>query len=150
MIRELPVEEIERTEECARAFFDESRLPGTLDLTYWNGRWRSIISELDIGAILVYESDNIIKGLLGGLCVRCTMTGDLEAIEAFWYMMPEFRGGIAGIKLIKAFEQWGKDRGALRIKMMHLSDLNAKVMEGIYIRMGYTPLEVAYSKSLVN
>lgn len=148
MIRHLTEDEIPLTKECAFGFFKESGLPGELQFDYWIGRWQSIISELDIGTILVYESDGRVQGTLGGLCVRCSMTGQLEAIEAFWYIMPEARGSVGGIKLLKSFEQWARERGAVRVKMMHLSDLNASRVRDMYLRMGYSPLESAYSKEL--
>lgn len=148
MIRQLDPSEISLTREIAFSFFEESQLPGELDFSYWENRWKSLISELDMGVIFVYESGDKIKGILGGVCVRCTMTADLEAIEAFWYVYPELRGKPGSIKLLKAFEDWARGRGAARIKMMHLSHLNPISMREIYLRMGYSALEVAYSKNL--
>jgi GNAT superfamily N-acetyltransferase len=148
MIRQLPPTALSLTRDIAFSFFEESQLPGELNFDYWIGRWQSLIIELDMGVIFVYESEGKIKGILGGIAARCSMTGDLEAIEAFWYVYPEVRGKPASIKLLKAFEDWAKERGAARVKMMHLSILNPISMREIYLRMGYSPLESAYSKNL--
>lgn len=148
MIRHIIPEELPLTREVAFGFFEESKLPGELDFPYWMDRWESLMVELDIGTILVYEVNGQIKGIIGGVCVRCTMTADLEAVEAFWYVQPECRGGPAGVKLLKAFENWATGRQAVRIKMMHLSGLNADTMRDIYLRMGYSPLEHAYVKEI--
>lgn len=148
MIRQITANEVWLTRDCAFGFFSESKLPGELDFDYWMGRWESLIKDLDIGAIFVYESDGKVKGILGGLCVRCTMTGQLEAIESFWYMQNECRGTSAGVRLLKAFEQWAEKKGASRIKMAHLANLNATTMASMYQRLAYDPLEVVYSKEL--
>lgn len=148
MIRELPVEQLWLTREIAHSFFAESGLPGTLDFDYWTGRWQQLIKDLDIGVILVYEQDGAIKGILGGLCVRCTMTAQLEAIESFWYVMPEVRGSIGGVKLLKAFEAWAQGRGAQRIKMAYLTHVNPVPTASLYARMGYSSLESCVVKEL--
>lgn len=148
MIAPITTETLRDTHDCAFGFFEESQLPGKLNFPYWMGRWQQIF-ELDMGTILAYRVENEVKGLIGGVCVPCTMTGDLEVIEAFWWIRPEFRGvNPAGLRLLFAFEKWAVDRKAVRIKMMHLANLNAAFMRSIYLRMGYQPLEQAYWKSL--
>lgn len=139
--------ELSLTRELAFAFFSESGLPGQLDFEHWKAQWTKFI-DMGIGKIIAYYDGEKFVGMIGGLCVQCTMTADMEAIEAFWYVQKDKRGTPIGIKLLKSFEKWASQRGAKRVKMMHLSDLNAEMMRDIYLRMGYTPLEQAYSKTL--
>lgn len=149
MIRPITAEELWLTRACAEGFFKESGLPGELRFDYWMSRWEQLIKDLDIGVILAYFRNGDIKGLLGGLCVPCTMTGQLEAIESFWYVQPEIRGSIAGPKLLKAFEAWAINRGASRIKMAYLTHVNPLPMASMYARMGYSALETAVVKELL-
>lgn len=147
MIKEVQSQNIFEVMEPAYGFFSESKLPGKLNFEYWAGRWREMI-DMGIGHIFAYIYEGKPVGIIGGLCVRCTMTTELEMIEAFWYMMPAHRGGMGGVRLLRALEAKAITDGALRIKMTHLSDLQADKVRDIYMKMGYTPLEKTYSKSL--
>lgn len=150
MIRQLSPEELSLTIAVATDFFNESELPGELNLSHWLKTWRSLIYS-KIGSIFAYFPDpNSLEvgGILGGLFYPCSMTGQLEALEGFWYVKPEHRGGTGGIKLLKAFEEEGKKRGCARVKMVHLMSLNPEQVASIYERMGYHKLQVNYSKEL--
>lgn len=147
MIRPLLSSEVSLTRELAFGFFRESGLPGKLNFEHWVGQWEKMI-EIGLGVILAYFKDGNIVAMIGGLAAECTMTKEMEAIEAFWYCLPNGRGTPAGIKVLKAFENFWKERGVVRLKMMHLSNLNPEMMEDMYRRMGYVPLERAYFKSL--
>lgn len=139
--------ELSLTRDLAFAFFRESGLPGNLNFTHWKEQWTKFI-DMGIGKIIAFYDGQKFVGMIGGLCVPCTMTAEKEAIEAFWYVQKDHRGTTTGIRLLQAFEKWAKQAGAKRIKMMHLSDLNADMMRNIYLRMGYAPLEQAYWKAL--
>lgn len=150
MIRKLKPEELSLTIAVASHFFQESKLPGELNLSHWLKTWRGLIYS-GIGAIFAYfpKADSVeVGGILGGLFYPCSMTGQLEALEGFWYVEPDYRGGTGGIKLLKAFEEEGKARGCARVKMVHLSSLNPELVANIYERMGYHKLQVNYSKEL--
>src|SRR5687767_11252078 len=109
MIRQLQPDELSLTITVAADFFKESQLPGELNLSHWIKTWRGLIYS-KIGAIFAYfphADSNDVGGILGGLFYPCSMTGQLEALEGFWYVRPEHRGGTGGIKLLKAFEEEG-------------------------------------------
>lgn len=147
MIRKLLPTELSLTKECAELFFWESRLPGKLNFEYWSNEWKSLI-ERYIGEIFVYEVDGKINGILGGLFWNCSMTADLEALEGFWFVKDEYRGGVGAVKLLRAFEDEAQKRGCKRIKMVHLMSVNPQDVEKLYIKMGYNMLQVSYVKEL--
>lgn len=147
MIIELPADNLLLTRECAYAFFKESGMPGVFNYPHWLKQWETYIKN-GFGVIFAEVRDNKLFGMLGGFCFPCNMTADVEIIEAFWYVMEPYRGKPFGIRLLHAFESWGRRNGAKRIKMIHLNNLNSEVMAAMYERMGYTPLEVAYIKPL--
>lgn len=79
--------------------------------------------------------------------MECTMTGEMEAIESFWYVQPSWRGGPGGIKLIRAFEE-ARKRGCKRLKMAYLYSVNASMMDSLYRRMDFEPLQKNFVKEL--
>lgn len=143
----LEAAELYKCKECFYGFFKESQLPGSPNWQHWQKLWVEMI-EGHIGYLLATFRDDRIIGVLGGLCYPCMLTGELEMVEAFWWVQPQYRGGTTGIRLFQAFEKLSKDLGAKRIKMVHLSHINLDTMKDIYIRMGYRPIEVGYLKEI--
>jgi GNAT superfamily N-acetyltransferase len=64
--------------------------------------------------------------------------------ELFWWVEPEQRGH--GLKLLKALEEWARDRGAQSFQMGGMRAL--KNLDNIYKRVGYEPSESIYRKKL--
>lgn len=87
-----------------------------------------------------------IVGMLAGGCGAHEMTGQLVAIEAAWYVQPEYRSGRCGPLLLKAFEAWAIAEGAEVLKM--LAPVGSDNVGKFYERMGFRALETAYIKTL--
>lgn len=147
MIRSLASNELESVKGLAQSFFSESCLPGALHWEHWKSSWIKLIDS-DIGAIFVNEIDGEMRGMLGGLFFPCTMTGQLEALEGFWFVSPGERGKVGAIRLLMTFEAEAKKRGCYRVKMVHLMRVNPDLAESLYTRMGYELLQVNYCKEL--
>lgn len=147
-IRCLTLDELPLAREAFFNFFQESKLPGKPNFDHWRNTWWDMIMK-DIGYLLASLRDDKIIGVLGGLCFPCMLTGELEMVEAFWWVKPPYRGGPTGVKLLKAFEKLSKDLGAKRIKMIYMCHLNPDTMKDIYNRMGYREIEIGYMKEVV-
>lgn len=148
MIHQLKAEELSLTREPAYAFFSESGIDGIINFPHFCQTWAKFI-ELDIGAIFVYiDPETRTTGIIGGLCTPCTMTGDLNAQETFWWVEPRLRGSAIGVRLLKQWEKWAIGKGAKRIFVGNLWKLNNSTMRHLYARLGYTPTEVHYIKPL--
>ncbi len=77
--------------------------------------------------------------------VTSPWTGERVAGEMVWYVRPEARHGV-GLGLLYDAEREAKQRGAVRMQMIHLS--TAPDPRGIYARLGYTPTDVTYERIL--
>lgn len=147
MIVKIEPHQLSLTRTCAFAFFKESKLPGTFDWDHWRSCWGEMM-EKGMAVILADMPDVHVLGVLGGIAARCLNTGDLEIFEAFWFVLPEHRKGTRGLRLLNAFENWGREIRAKRIKMAHLTDLNGNTVADMYRRMGYQEQETTYRKEL--
>lgn len=150
MIRLLKPEELSLTREVSEAFFEESGISGALNFDHFCQTWGTLIS-LDVASIMIYVhgQDNLTLGIIGGTVTPCTMTGDIIAMESFWWVAPFLRGtSPAGLNLLRKWEDWSIERGAKRIYVGNLFRLNDSKMRALYDRLGYSPLEVHYVKSV--
>ena len=97
----------------------------------------------DRGVVFVLEMrGGDVVGMLGAMLAEHFITGLPTATELFWWADPSARGH--GIRLLRAFEQWARSRGATVAQMVApTADVAA-----IYERVGYVEMERAYQRSL--
>lgn len=97
---------------------------------------------LSTGVIFVCESDGVLCGSIGGIYVPNIFNNQItNLVELFWYVLPEFRGGKAGLLLLNAFCDVGK-KTANDIYMSLLSD--SEVNTRILKKRGFMFRELAF------
>jgi GNAT superfamily N-acetyltransferase len=95
--------------------------------------------------VFIAETADGVAGFLALLKLAHPMNGDLYAEELAWWVDPDWRGSSAAGRLLRAGENWARDQGLRVIKM------GAPVGSPVgshYERLGYSPLEVTYTKKL--
>lgn len=128
-------------------FHQEMDVPGLFSPETFLTKWGQFYT-LDLGAIFgLWRGDELIGGL-GGVAVPDLTTGQLIASELFWYVREDSRYGTWPIRLVKTFQHWGRDRGAVRFRMVHLlrhdEDPSTVKLASVYRHLGLRPIEVAY------
>ena len=95
--------------------------------------------------VLVSESsEGAVVGMIAMMVYDQPMTNELVATEIAWWMEPEQRGSSAGIRLLKAGEQWARARGARKLQMIAPTDRVGQ----FYERLGFQRIEIHYQRSL--
>jgi hypothetical protein len=117
------------------------------DAAHFCNFWR-VMLENDLGAIFLLEQEGVIQGAIGGLATPDPYHGGMVCSEAFWWVMPEYRGGIGSGRLYKAFETWAVEQCCEEIRMVHLEVSMPQRMAKFYERNGYSVMETHYSKGL--
>lgn len=146
MIEELKITEIDSLTEIANNFFASSDFLNDFDMKVFKKNW-SFFIENDVGVIFISkDKDNKPTGAIGGCMYPDPNNGELLATEFFWFVNPECRG--SGIKLLKVFEKWAKEKGCKKVIMVHLSDSMPEKVSNIYIRFGYRKAETHYIKEV--
>ena len=87
------------------------------------------------GRLAGYVIGFIAPGLHYRTCLTLTMD--------IFFVAPEFRGGMGGIKMFRAVETEAKRRG---VKMMLMGSKNHKDTSGLFERLGYEPVETYHQK----
>ncbi len=98
---------------------------------------------------IVVEEDGEIVGVIGGL-VSPSIFDKTQLIgqETIWYVNKKCRNGSIGLKLIKAFEEECKIRGAKLIAMVNMGNLNTEILGKLYRHRGYKLMEKQYIKGV--
>jgi hypothetical protein len=83
------------------------------------------------------------EGTLGGVLTSPYFNpGVVFAAELFWWA----RKG--GQQLRAAFEDWGRENGAVAVQFSGLADERAPTITRVFRRAGYEPVELAFMKRL--
>lgn len=133
-------------------FFQEAGLPGEFSPDLFVDRVGRLVSEGVATVIGSFpdrpQGPSEIRGALAAVAYDDLFTGDKIAVELWWFVLPAHRGGRSAIGLLKAYEQWARDRGCRRCNMIHLESLQPEKIGRLYSSMGYSKVETAWSKSL--
>ena len=154
-IRPATMDDIPQIVEMAKRFYPESPYPHIYgDVPEEQAAGLVIVAmqgmaEYGIvpGAMLVAEHGD---RLIGMLCLHidpATFNPAVIAAELVWWMDPEYRGGMAGIRLVKAGEETAPERGATVMNMGVLATSPAEA-QTLLERLGYKPSHTILSKRL--
>lgn len=120
-------------------------MPGRLNEEHFLHHCQELVRQ-DLGFVIgLFDKERFVGGL-GAVCAREFATGDLAAIEQFWYVLPECRTG--GLRLLRAFEEEARVRGCVRLHMVHLQNHCAEKLDCLYERLGYRLLEKSFTKDV--
>lgn len=141
------VDDVPRIMECAREF--TSVIPDCqLDEAHYAESWRGFLNAGN-GVILLLETAvGQVAGGLGGIVHPDLLSGKLNAVELFWYVKPEYRGGTWPVRLLREFEVWAATRGCDQVCMIHMECSMPARLKEFYLRSGYQLIETVYRKNL--
>lgn len=108
--------------------------------SYWG-----MIQSGTAAMLMLMEGDKCVGGL-GCIKYPDLHSGELFAVETFWYVLPDHRG--EGIKLLDAFEKWAADNGCVKCAMIHMVDSMSSALERLYRMRGYKLVEKHYVKEV--
>ena len=143
---EATVSDVPRIMECAREFCAVLKQP--LNENHYGQFWSATLS-FNQGIIFLLEDGAAkVAGGIGGIKLPNLLSGEMSAVELFWYVKPEFRKGLWPVRLLKQFERWAFEHGCAEVAMIYMEDSQPEKMRSFYERSGYTLRESHYTKKL--
>ena len=101
----------------------------------------SVINMLDGEDSVVFRSR---RGLISGFTMRAWHSpGWLMAVEMWWWAEDK-----QWIPLLRAFEQWARERGADEIRISATTGPGDSKIRSIFGRAGFKPSEICYRKEI--
>lgn len=146
MIRHATLEDLFDILVLAREFARESPYAKSWDKEK-SATWIKNAIESDQMCMLVAEDEDgyIVGGLLG-VATELFMSTEKIASELAWFTTKTERGKPSGLRLMKAFEDWGRSIGATKLVMADLRQVQE--MDKLYKRKGFTEMERSYVKEI--
>ncbi len=97
---------------------------------------------------LVCEHNKIIVGFFLGVSSEQWIGTDKMSSDLACYVIPEERGSIAGIRLIKAYEQWARDIDVKEIIIGVSTGINTKRTSSLFKHLGYGDEAFSFRKRI--
>jgi GNAT superfamily N-acetyltransferase len=97
---------------------------------------------------LVAVREGIVIGFLWGQTSYLPWSKELIATDNVFYILPEFRGGLYGVKLIRRYEEIAKERGAKQIALSIASGITEGRTSELYTHLGYHKVGIQHRKEL--
>ena len=150
-IRRATQEELPVLLDMAEAMHAES--PRYRDIPLSEGKLQSILQRMHdhptLGALLVAEKEGAVVGMMWGYVDEFFFSEEKYATDILLYVLPEQRGTRAAWRLVKAFEDWAENVGALFIQPGVSTGIDNEGYARFYERMGYSVTGLNLSKTVM-
>lgn len=97
-------------------------------------------------AVFVAEESGAVVGMIGMMSANYFFSDERYACDLAVYVIPERRGGRAGLALVRAAESWAKAQGVREICLGVSAGIDAERVGGFYRVLGYEKVSSGYVK----
>ncbi len=98
--------------------------------------------------LAVAKLNGSVAGFISGWVSQMYFSKTLSAKNNLWYVLPQHRGSMIGIRLLKMFEAWASDKGAKILVGGTSSGISMSRSNKLIERLGYEPVGSEYRKVL--
>lgn len=143
MIRKATENDIEDILSLGRMMHAESRYSR---FDYSESKYRTLVTHIiDNGIALVAEIDGKIAGVFLGFIRDHFFGHDLQSGDFVQYVVPEHRGGMTGVRLIKEYVKAAKEAGVKDIGIGITTGISVQRVGELYGRIGFDLVGYNYS-----
>lgn len=96
----------------------------------------------------VAEQDNEIVGAMLGVSMNMLFSSSKMASELGLFVRPAYRGGRAGLKLVRAFEEWARNNGCSLITVGVSAGITDERAVKFYEKLGFEKHGVALRREI--
>lgn len=98
--------------------------------------------------VTVAEDSSGVFGMHIGLLQDYWFSDEVAGYDVLLYISPEKRGSLAGIRMIKAFEDWAFSKGAIEVRPGSTTGIAPEVVKELHERLGYSTVGYTFRKVL--
>ena len=112
--------------------------------------WVSDRIDDDGSLVLGAWSGSDLVGCVIGLTFIYPYSNALVSGDYIWYVRPEYRGGMTGVRLMRMYDQWAQDAGAVQILTGATSGISTDVASALIKRLGFSSVGGTMYKDVNN
>lgn len=143
MIRHANRDDVNRAVELIRESHEAAGFTFPFIESYARALFFQHISNANASCILLELSSGV-EGVLMAATGQHPFGAGKVAKETLWYISKRGRGGSA-VKMLKEYEKWASSQ---KCDIISMASLCSNDVSKIYERLGYSPIEVHFTKAL--
>lgn len=125
-----------------------SDMAGVFDVSITAERIMQAIDAPDHFQCIALDGSKPVGCIAAALAPMRYWSHEFVACDIVLYVLPEYRARGAGLKLIRAYEEWARSMGCRHITLSCSSRINEDRTYKLYERLGYNSLGVQFIKEL--
>lgn len=98
--------------------------------------------------VFVAERDGVLVGCIFGELTSMFWSNDLSVYDRMWYVEPDNRGTLVGVRLLKSLIDWSRARGAKEFFVGHSSGIARGRSDLLLRRLGLDSVATLYGRIL--
>lgn len=98
--------------------------------------------------VIVADRCGAIVGVACAVKTQLYMSDDDIAVELFWWVNPDARGGAHAIRMMDELERWARESECKALAMSSMVTIEGSPADAIYARRGYSNIEKSWIKGL--
>lgn len=102
----------------------------------------------EYGVVFVSEVGGRVVGGIAGGVTEHWFSNDLHAFDYSFYVLPDYRGGSSAFRLLLAFEEWARAKGAIEIDIGITTGIHEDKTQRFYEKMGFVQTGRLFGKTL--
>jgi GNAT superfamily N-acetyltransferase len=96
-----------------------------------------LMTLLPNGVVFLAELDSKLIGFIAGMTQRYFFSDRQKSTDMGFYVLPEYRGSRAALRLIHAFEEWSIEKGVDDICIGQTTAVDIEKTQKFYTHLGY-------------
>ena len=144
MIRRAEVRDLPQLVRMAAQFVGEAHPDAPVDAAYLDSSFRAMLAA-GSHLVLVLDVDGAARGVFCAAAARSPWSPVSAAIELGMWIDPAHRGGMAVLRMLRAYVAWAEDMGCIRASM---TALPGRSLDRLYSRCGFQPDEINYMRRI--
>lgn len=93
------------------------------------------------------KGNKVVGFLWGGTHPLAPWDMTLVASDYLFYMKPELRGSLMGLRLVKAWKAWAESKGCSEVRLSIASGINEDRVGKMYTLLGFSPFGTVFNHS---
>tara|TARA_R100001230_G_C5648909_1_gene154252 strand:+ start:185 stop:619 length:435 start_codon:yes stop_codon:yes gene_type:complete len=144
MIRRAEGRDLPEMVRMAAQFVGEAHPDAPVDATYLDGSFRAMLAS-GSHLVLVLDVNGSARGVFCAVASRSPWSPVCAAIELGMWIDPAHRGGMAVLRMLRAYVSWAEGIGCIRASM---TALPGRSLDRLYARCGFQPDEINYMRRI--
>lgn len=150
MIRQYSPEDLPQIADLIECFANESGCTKVIGGFSRLDFLETLQSCADFVRIWVRDCDSLIVSVLAMVENINLYSGKKGLEELFWYSLPEYRGYVQNLKLLKAAEDYAKENRLFYMTMGSMVDFHPPKIEIFYGKRGFKLHQKQYFRQIIN